>query len=1447
MSNKQPGILGRQSDLSSKRPPVCIAGMHRSGTSMVAQLLAKCGLYLGRQEDILGPASDNQDGFWENVLFVKLNDELLSRLGGAWDLPPLLQKGWELRPELAPAKEAAKKLVSGFLGHEPWGWKDPRNSITAPFWESVIGADRARYVLCVRHPLEVARSIHKRSGNSLAFGLNLWLAYNRMIENIGPERRIITHYDSYFADPEAELKRVMDFLGMKAAADVVRTSCSKISRTLRHHTFSRDALIKEGAPKQLLNLYEELCSQSGPVFNRDLSAAQTGAAEEALPAAKKPPHTLQKSQVSIVILTYNQLNVTQECIDSIRQFTPEAHELIFVDNGSTDGTIPWLRALAKQHPNCRIIENPTNLGFARGCNQGIKAASGEHILLLNNDVVVTDGWLSGMLECLAAEPGIGIVGPMTNNISGTQRDLNATYTTMKNMHEYAKSFRQQHRHRRIPLRRIVGFCMLFRRELVDRIGLLDENFGTGNFEDDDFCLRATLEGFRNMIAGDVFIHHYGSRTFIGNKIDYGSTLSGHRKIFNEKWRISASSDLGRKLLSSSALEQADELNQAGETDKTVERLLEGIQQAPDNPEIYRTMARILIDAKRFQDGLDALKSIPGGAQDDVAIVLLTGYAKEGLGLDKEAEDCADAVLAKEPSRASALNLKGIISYKRCDRPSAEAFFRRAAEADPGYGEPYTNLGVMKWSVGDKEDGLALLEQGFILSPRIMDITTMYHAAITEMNSFAQAEQIFREAQALNPLSRRIAFLLIDVLLKQGHDDAAMSAIEEAMTKFTISDGLLAAALAVRDQVGAKEIKKDQKKKGSLSVSMIVKNEEQHIAKCLMSVRPIADEMIVVDTGSTDRTGDIARALGAKVFEFPWTGDFSEARNYSLTKSSGNWILSLDADEIISPRDYSALRALVEKSKPAAYKIVTRNYSNEVGAQGFTSNVGDYAVEEAGLGWFPSAKARLFPNDQRIRFENPVHEFVEGSVSRAGLPLKECGIPVHHYGRLNVEKLRAKGEAYYQLGKKKLAEKGSLDPKALFELGVQAGELKKYDEAAELFEKLVAIAPQYPLAIFNQGLAYMELLRYPEALICSKKACEMDPGRKECALNYAHCELIVGDIGHAMQLLHEILRIAPDYTPALGVLAAAHAVHGDKAAGVDLVEKLKSNRFDCTTCLHDMAEGLVLSGRYQKAMSLYELIVQTRQLRGNTQELITKCYEESLRGTEKPTGPEPSKGLNPYDRQLSPAEIETNEHRSFVGGMWDEMGRLQFDFMKEQGLRPDHHFIDVGCGSMRGGIHFIAYLDPGHYQGIDINASLIEAANKELASAGLLAREPRLLVNDKFEMHRFNQTFDYGIAISVFTHLPMNHIIRCLSEMRKVLKPEGEFFATFFEAPSSSFTDTITHAPGGVVTNYDADPFHYSLKEVEFMAEAAGLTVRLIGEWNHPRNQKMLSFTPGRRV
>jgi cyclopropane fatty-acyl-phospholipid synthase-like methyltransferase len=145
--------------------------------------------------------------------------------------------------------------------------------------------------------------------------------------------------------------------------------------------------------------------------------------------------------------------------------------------------------------------------------------------------------------------------------------------------------------------------------------------------------------------------------------------------------------------------------------------------------------------------------------------------------------------------------------------------------------------------------------------------------------------------------------------------------------------------------------------------------------------------------------------------------------------------------------------------------------------------------------------------------------------------------------------------------------------------------------------------------------------------------------------------------------------------------------------------------------------------------------------------------------------------------------------------------------------------------------------------LDLNASLIDAGNAELAAAGLVDKRPRLLVDDRFRFTRFSAPFDFAVAISVFTHLFMNHISRCLVEVRKVLKPTGQLYATFFQAPRVLHLEPLTHQPGGVTTYYDSDPFHYAPDELATLAKNAGLSTELIGDWQHPRAQKMMCFRP----
>lgn len=249
--------------------PICITGMHRSGTSMVARLLNLCGLYLGPQENMMPPKPDNPKGFWENMDFAALNESILLHLGGRWNSPPPFTKdGWELDPMLIPLSNKARELTREFTDHEPWGWKDPRTSLTLPFWNHLL--PNLKLVICLRNPLAVAHSLQKRNKFSEFHGIGLWQSYNQSLLTAARSKQyVITHYDAYFNDPKIELFRVLDWLGWQVPAEAVGRACKTISSSLRNNRFTTKQLMNAGAPSEVLTLYRDMCAEASYVCNAD--------------------------------------------------------------------------------------------------------------------------------------------------------------------------------------------------------------------------------------------------------------------------------------------------------------------------------------------------------------------------------------------------------------------------------------------------------------------------------------------------------------------------------------------------------------------------------------------------------------------------------------------------------------------------------------------------------------------------------------------------------------------------------------------------------------------------------------------------------------------------------------------------------------------------------------------------------------------------------------------------------------------------------------------------------------------------------------------------------------------------------------------------------------------------------------------------------------------------
>ncbi len=308
------------------------------------------------------------------------------------------------------------------------------------------------------------------------------------------------------------------------------------------------------------------------------------------------PSNTVRGLASVIIPCWNQLEFTRKCIPALFRQTGPNWELVVINNGSTDGTGDYLAGVQDVSPvPVTVIANTTNRGFPAAINQGLQCARGEYLVLLNNDVVVTDGWLDQLkaLTLVAIDgadasrsvpksksndrnytvsrpkrwPGvtvvhllpddesdeegashedskIGLVGPMSNYAAPPQLVENVPYQDLDDMKSFAHRWRDEHRGKWFTVPKLSGFCLLMKRAVYDAIGGLDERFGLGLFDDDDLAERARRAGFELAVAHDLFVHHFGSRTFVGNGIDANKLLDENAARFSAKW---GNSSRGRKV------------------------------------------------------------------------------------------------------------------------------------------------------------------------------------------------------------------------------------------------------------------------------------------------------------------------------------------------------------------------------------------------------------------------------------------------------------------------------------------------------------------------------------------------------------------------------------------------------------------------------------------------------------------------------------------------------------------------------------------------------------------------------------------------------------------------------------------------------------------------------------------------------------------------------------
>lgn len=437
-----------------------------------------------------------------------------------------------------------------------------------------------------------------------------------------------------------------------------------------HHSYGQrmaDLLTVMVEGKDLADKYPVLQPAAGPACNGidgrgschgEPSAPQgaAGVPREVSPhcgtdlSAHRPRPDAGRPRVSIVIPTFNNLPLTQACVRSIRGSTQIPYEIILVDNGSSDGTSGWARG-----EGLRVIANPENLGFPGACNQGIRASSGAYVLLLNNDTQVAPMWLERLIAHVEADAGVGLVGPSTNFAAGCQR-IPAAYKSREEFLAFAEERARTHAGQSQDATWLVGLCLLIPRRVVDAIGLLDERFGLGNFEDNDYCLRARLAGYRVVWAKDVFIHHEGHQSFRELGDGFRRLLEENEHRFHAKWD------------------------------------LQQYRQGGTVPGDGAGRAWSHLQARRYTEAYDAFEGWVRAHPSDARAMVGLGLAAEGRGVPRAAQMAYGAALALAPGDPDAVqglarvSANGHGSPEKTVRGDTELAAGTSAEAPPGYYE-----------------------------------------------------------------------------------------------------------------------------------------------------------------------------------------------------------------------------------------------------------------------------------------------------------------------------------------------------------------------------------------------------------------------------------------------------------------------------------------------------------------------------------------------------------------------------------------------------------------------------------------------------------------------------------------------------------------------------------------------------------------------------------------
>ena len=555
--------------------------MHRCGTSAVAKVLFELGLDMGPCDQFMPANQSNPLGYFENQwISYEVNDVLLEYLGGSWNSPPEFPNEWQKDRKIQALADKVRGYLKENFAASIIGWKDPRVSLLLPFWKWVV--PELRFVVCVRNPLDVARSLSAREGYSLRKGAALWHKYvtTLMEETDGCDRHIV-FYEDLVSDTEKEIIDIAGFCNLDVPNWVSESSKGIFSELQNHKGTAQTLTEKEAEVLEAVAYYDTLRTTENRVAVNPKSQSKLNTGEFNDCADSEFRIEVPKTDspvVSIVIPTYNRVGMLQNCLRAVVHFADVPYELIIVDDCSSDSTQEVLGGIK----NATVLRNDENLDFLLSTNQGAKLAHGQYILFLNNDVIVRRKFLSTLVNTLESYPDCGAVGPKFINMDGSLQEAGAYVMHDAKVVMYGSSrgaFQPEFSYVR-EVDYCSAACLLVQTELFRQVGGLDEEYVPAYYEDPDLCFKLKKLGYKVVFQPEVTVfHHMGASR---SSEDARKLVSANREKFVRRWH---------EVLS---LRESNEIPLKGRDRREGDRVLVLAEAVPD-PDLQSSEIGMLLD------------------------------------------------------------------------------------------------------------------------------------------------------------------------------------------------------------------------------------------------------------------------------------------------------------------------------------------------------------------------------------------------------------------------------------------------------------------------------------------------------------------------------------------------------------------------------------------------------------------------------------------------------------------------------------------------------------------------------------------------------------------------------------------------------------------------------------------------------------------------------------